>query len=62
MLLRKKMVGHQEAQGQDTKAEGVMVVAVDNIIMEVAGAVEATMEANGINLLLMVLITISLPQ
>ena len=54
MLLRKKMVGHQEAQVQDTKAEGVMVVEVDNTIMEVAGAVGATVEANGINLLLMV--------
>ena len=54
MLLRKKMVGHQEAQVQDTKAEGVMVAVVDNIIMEVAGAVVATVEANGINLLLMV--------
>lgn len=55
MLLRKKMVEHQEAQVLGTKAEEVMVVVVvDNIIMEVAGAVGPTVEANGINLLLMV--------
>ena len=55
MLLRKRMAGHQEAQVQDTKVEEVMVVVVDNIIMEVAvGAAGATVEANGINLLLMV--------
>ena len=54
MLLRKKMVGHQEAQVQDTKAEGLMVVEVDKTIMEVAGVLGVTVEANGINLLLMV--------
>ena len=49
------MRGHhqEEAQVQDTRAEGVMVVVVDNIIMEEAGTVAATVEANGINRLLM---------
>jgi len=53
MLLRKKMVGHQEARAQETKAEEVMVVAVDIIITEVVGMVGVTAEVNGINLLLM---------
>ena len=46
------MVGHQEAQVPETKAEGVMVVA-EIIITEVMGMVGVTAEVNGINLLLM---------
>ena len=46
------MVGHQEGRVQETKAEGVMVV-VDIIITEVVEMVAVTVEASGINLLLM---------
>ena len=47
------MVGHQEARVQETKAEVVMVVAVDINITEVVEMVGVTVEVNGINLLLM---------